>query len=79
MLVMSIVCVFIGVIIGFLCLAVFVASKPERDSIQAFEDGVSYALDLHLKNGGIIATNGNEIMVQYEDGTMKRFREVEDE
>jgi hypothetical protein len=44
--------------------------------MEAFDDGVSYGLNLNRENGAIIAVNGAEIMVQYKDGTIKRFFEV---
>jgi hypothetical protein len=69
---------FLGTMVGFLTLAIFAAGKPETDTTEAFEDGVAYGLRLNRENGSIIATNDNEIMVEYKDGMMKRFREVKE-
>jgi hypothetical protein len=69
---------FVGTIVGFLTLAIFAAGKPETDTTTAFEDGVAYGLKLGRDNGAIIATNDDEIMVEYKDGMMKRFREVKE-
>jgi hypothetical protein len=69
---------FLGTMVGFLALAMFAAGKPETDTTEAFEDGVAYGLRLNRENGSIIATNDNEIMVEYKDGMMKRFREVKE-
>lgn len=70
----------VGSFIGFVGLALFVGGNNKtttyRDASEAFDDGVSYGLMLNRANGAIIAVNGDEIMVQYEDGMMKRFCEV---
>lgn len=73
---------FLGMVIGF-SLSIFVGSDEKtksryRDHTEAFEDGVSYGMSLNKPNGAIIATNNDEIMVEYADGMMKRFREVKD-
>jgi hypothetical protein len=69
-----------GGFLGFLILAMFVASKPETDTTEAFENGVEYGLRLHAKHGSIIATNQDEILVEYNDDMyfVKRFREVKE-
>jgi hypothetical protein len=64
----------LGGFLGVLILAIFVAGKSETDT----EDGVSYGLRLNRDNGAIIATNNDEIMVEYKDGMTKRFREVKE-
>ena len=69
---------FLGGIFGVLILAIFAINKPEIDTTEAFNDGVSYGMSLNKPNGAIIATNNDEIMVEYADGMMKRFREVKD-
>lgn len=66
----------VGGIFGFLAIGIFVGRSPDHDTMEAFDDGVAYGLNLNRENGAIIATNNDEIMVQYKDGTMKRFREV---
>jgi len=71
----------VGICIGYALLAIFVVGKSGdntvyRDHVEAFDDGVSYGLNLNRDNGSILAVNGDEIMVQYQDGMMKRFREV---
>ena len=66
----------LGGFLGILTLAMFVAGKPETDTTEAFEDGIAYGLKLGRDNGAIIATNDDEIMVEYEDNVTKRFREV---
>lgn len=68
----------VGACLGYVLLAMFIVNKNTSAS-EAFDDGVSYGLMLNRANGAIIATNKDEIMVQYEDGTTKRFREVTDE
>ena len=68
----------LGGFLGILTLAIFVAGKPETDTTEAFEDGVEYGLRLNRENGGIIAHNDDEIMVEYKDGMTKRFREVKE-
>jgi hypothetical protein len=67
-----------GGFLGFLTLAIFAAGRPETDTTEAFEDGVAYGLRLNRENGAIIAHNDDEIMVEYKDGAMKRFREVKE-
>ncbi len=69
---------FLGTMVGFLTLSIFAAGKPAIDTMEAFDDGVSYGLNLNREHGGIIAANGDEIMVQYLDGMTKRFREVKE-
>jgi len=66
----------LGGLAGFLLLGIFAAGKPEIDKMEAFDDGVSYGLNLNRENGAIIAVNDAEIMVQYKDGTIKRLFEV---
>ena len=68
----------LGGFLGFLTLAIFAAGKPETDTTAAFEDGVEYGLKLGRDNGAIIAHNNDEIMVEYKDGMMRRFREVKE-
>ena len=72
---------FIGLIIGgsigYIIAAFMIGVKSNKDNVMdAFDDGVSYGLNLGREYGAIIATNKDEIMVQYKDGMMKRFREV---
>jgi hypothetical protein len=69
----------LGCTIGILTLALFAAGKPEIDSTESFEQGISYALSRNKIDGAIIATNNNEIMVEYANGIVKRFRDVTDE
>lgn len=69
----------VGVLLGFIILSLLVVGKDAdgySDYSEAFDDGVSYGLTMNRENGAIIATNQDEIMVQYQDGMMKRFREV---
>jgi len=66
----------LGGIAGFLLIGIFAAGKPQIDAMEAFDEGVSYGLNLNRENGAIIAINGDEIMVQSKDGTLKRFHEV---
>ena len=70
----------LGYIVGFFTLAIFAAGKPETDTTEAFENGVEYGLRIHAKHGNIIATNQDEILVEYNDGMyfVKRFREVKE-
>jgi hypothetical protein len=71
----------VGSFLGYALLAIFVVGKggdniQYRDYGDAFDDGVSYGLNLNREHGAILAVNGDEIMVQYQDGIIKRFREV---
>jgi hypothetical protein len=76
--------IIVGMCVGLLLLIKLDNDKKEKvfnpiDDIEAsdaFDDGVSYGLMLNRTNGAIIAVNKDEIMVQYEDGATKRFREV---
>lgn len=70
---------FLGSMLGILMLGIFVANKPEIDRMEFFDDGVAYAVSRNKINGTIIATNNDEIMVEYTDGMMKRFRDVTSE
>ena len=75
--------IFIGFFVCFLIIVEMDKNKEQNsfyyiDPTDAFEDGVSYGLMMNGKNGAIIAVNDDEIMVQYDDGTTKRFREVTD-
>ena len=77
-----------GIFIGF-CISLLTIVQMDRNKEQnvfshdemseQFDEGVSYGLMLNREHGAIIAVNDDEIMVQYDDGTMKRFREVTDE
>lgn len=69
---------FIGSIVGALVIAMFTVDKPVIDYGEAFDEGVAYGLSLDKEQGYILATNKNEIMVQYNDGMIKRFREVKE-
>lgn len=69
---------FVGSIVGALLIAMFAAGKPEIDRMEAFDEGVAYGLNLDKEQGYILATNKDEIMVQYKDGMIKRFREVKE-
>ena len=71
---------FVGVILGFIVLSLFVGGNSQNaDTMEAFDEGVSYGLNLGREHGAIIATNKDEIMVQYKDGMIKRFREVKND
>jgi hypothetical protein len=78
----------LGIFIGF-CVSLLAIVQMDRNKEQnvfshsdmtgQFDEGVSYGLMMNRENGAIIAVNDDEIMVQYDDGTTKRFREVTDE
>jgi hypothetical protein len=75
----------LGIFIGF-CISLLTIVQMDRnkeqnvfshgDMTEHFDEGVSYGLMLNREHGAIIAVNDDEIMVQYDDGTTKRFREV---
>ena len=70
----------VGSILGFIVLGLFIGGNVQNaDTMEAFDEGVSYGLNLGREHGAIIATNKDEIMVQYKDGMIKRFREVKND
>ena len=70
----------VGSILGFIVLGLFIGGNVQNtDTMEAFDDGVAYGLNLGKEQGSIFATNNDEIMVQYNDGMIKRFREVKND